>query len=52
MNKQLSEYTDIELKAIAYDELQKLQIAQNNIKIINDELAKRIQAVKAESIRG
>jgi hypothetical protein len=44
MNKQLSEYTDTELKAIAYDELQKLQIAQNNIRVINEELSKRAQA--------
>lgn len=44
MNKQLSEYTDVELKAIAYDELQKAQIAQNNLRIINEELTRRNQA--------
>lgn len=43
MNKQLSEYTEIELKAIAYDELQKLQFAQTNLRIINEELNKRAQ---------
>jgi hypothetical protein len=43
MNKKLSEYTDIELKAIAYDELQKLQSAQNNLRIINEELVRRTQ---------
>ena len=40
MNKTILEFSDIELKALAYDELMKFQVAQNNLKIINDELSR------------
>ena len=35
--------TEIELKALAYDEITKLQIAQQNLAVINNELAARRQ---------
>lgn len=34
--------TVAELKAIAYDEFLKLETAQNNLRIINAEIAKRL----------
>jgi uncharacterized coiled-coil protein SlyX len=41
MENQISEYTITELKAIAYDQLAILEQTQNNIRVINQELAKR-----------
>lgn len=38
---QLSQLSDIQLKALAYDELAKLELAQSNIRAINQELANR-----------
>ena len=43
MNKQITELTEIELKALAYDELGKLQLAQNNLRVLNEELNRRSQ---------
>ena len=37
----VSQLTEIELKAFAYDELNKLETAKNNLRIINQELANR-----------
>ena len=37
----VSQLTEIELKAFAYDELNKLESAKNNLRIINQELANR-----------
>lgn len=37
----MEQYTTEQLKAMGYDEIQKLQIAQSNIQIINAELDKR-----------
>ena len=42
MNKQLKDLTDVELKALAYDEMTKIQIAQNNLKFLHEELNNRI----------
>ena len=33
--------TDVELKALAYDELVKKRLAQANIELVNNELARR-----------
>lgn len=41
METNLQTLSDIELKALAYDHLVQLQQAQNNLNIINQELAKR-----------
>jgi len=42
MEKQLSDFTVVELKAIAYDLISQLEITQNNLKIIHQELTKRL----------
>lgn len=39
----------IELKALAYDEFLKLNVAQNNLKVINQELSKRQQQGVADA---
>jgi len=39
--KKLSEMTDTELKAIAYDHTISIRMSQENINLINQELAKR-----------
>ena len=44
--KQLSEYTDLELKAIAIEEREKIDVATQNLSIIRQELAKRAKAVE------
>ena len=43
MEKKLSDLTVVELKSLAYDELAKLEIAQQNLKILNQEINKRFQ---------
>lgn len=43
MNKQLKDYTDVELKALAYDVIANIERQQENLKIINQELASRKQ---------
>lgn len=42
MEKQLKDYTVVELKALVYDELAKIDICQNNIKLLNQEIRERI----------
>lgn len=44
-NKQinLADLTLVELKAISYDEIVKLNLAQNNLKVLNQELYNRQQ---------
>jgi hypothetical protein len=37
----LSQVSDIQLKAFAYDELGKIEMAQANLRLINQELATR-----------
>lgn len=45
----LTQLTVEQLKVMAYDELTKLDIAQNNLKVLNQEIAKRMQETpKAE----
>jgi len=43
MEKKLSDLTVVELKSLAYDELAKLESAQQNLKILNQEINKRFQ---------
>lgn len=45
----LSEFSLIELKALAYDEIVKLNIAQNNLRVINQELSNRQQQGVADA---
>jgi len=44
----ITKLTVVELKALAYDELAKMEVAQNNLKTINQELAKRSQPAVEE----
>jgi hypothetical protein len=44
MQKQISDFTVVELKSLAYDELAKIELAQNNIRILNQEITNRIQS--------
>ncbi len=52
--KTLSELTEIELKAAAYDNLAQMEQAQANLKVINEELGRRVknipQEIKSEKI--
>ncbi len=43
MEKKLSDLTVVELKSLAYDELAKLESAQQNLRVLNQEIAKRAQ---------
>lgn len=43
MEKKLSDLTVVELKSLAYDELAKLENAQQNLRVLNQEIAKRVQ---------
>jgi hypothetical protein len=44
--KELEDYSEVELKALVYDEMGKIEIAQGNIKIINSELQRRASLPK------
>lgn len=48
----LSQVTDIQLKAFAYDELGKIEMAQANIRLINQELSNRAKAASATPSNG
>lgn len=48
--KTLKEYTDLELKALAYDHLAQIEMSNNVIKAINEELALRKQNPVSESV--
>lgn len=41
--KTIKDFSVVELKALAYDEIVKVEQAQNNIKVINQELIARSQ---------
>jgi hypothetical protein len=43
MEKQLSEFSIVELKALAYDQLVQLEVSQTNLRVINREISKRLQ---------
>ena len=48
MEKKLSDLTVVELKSLAYDELAKLENAQQNLRVLNQEIAKRVQEQQAQ----
>lgn len=48
MEKKLSDLTVVELKSLAYDELAKLESAQQNLRVLNQEITKRVQEQKAQ----
>ena len=48
----LSQVSDIQLKAFAYDELGKIEMAQANLRLINQELSNRAKAASDASSNG
>jgi hypothetical protein len=52
MQKQLKDFTEVELKALAYDNVAQLEQAQNNLKVINNELARRKQPEVTGEVTG
>lgn len=48
----LSQVSDVQLKAFAYDELGKIEMAQANLRLINQELANRAKAAAGASSNG
>lgn len=42
MDKQLQDLTVVELKAIAYDQMAQMELLQNNLRVINQELSRRL----------
>lgn len=50
MEKQLDHFTEIELKALAYDMLAQTQMAQQNLNAINAEFARRAQLQQQSQI--
>ena len=43
MEKKLSDLTVVELKSLAYDELARLEAAQSNLRVLNQEIGNRVQ---------
>jgi hypothetical protein len=43
MERQITDLTVTELKAVAYDQMAQIELAQNNLRAINEELRKRLQ---------
>jgi len=48
----LSQASDIQLKAFVYDELAKVEMAQANLRIINQEIANRAKSAADSSSNG
>ena len=48
----LSQVSDIQLKAFAYDELSKIEVAQANLRVINQELSTRAKSAADASNNG
>ena len=46
MQIDLTKLSEVELKAMSYDELARIEQAQLNIRIIREELLKRVQPAK------
>jgi|LauGreDrversion4_2_1035121.scaffolds.fasta_scaffold1695278_2 hypothetical protein len=46
MERKLSDLTIVELKSLAYDELARLESAQSNLRILNQEIANRVQQIQ------
>lgn len=43
MENQLARLSVTEIKALVYDELAKIEVSQNNVRILNQELRNRLQ---------
>jgi len=50
MEKKLSDLTVVELKSLAYDELARLEAAQANLRVLNQEIANRVQQAQQGSL--
>lgn len=50
MEKKLSDLTVVELKSLAYDELARLEAAQSNLRVLNQEIANRVQQAQQGSL--
>ncbi len=50
MEKKLSDLTVVELKSLAYDELARLEAAQSNLRILNQEIGNRAQQAQQGSL--
>ena len=50
MEKKLSDLTIVELKSLAYDELARLEAAQGNLRVLNQEIANRSQQAQQGSL--
>jgi hypothetical protein len=44
----ITKLTDTEVKALAYEQIAAIEQAQNNLRVCNDELNKRLQPKKEE----
>lgn len=42
MERQLQDLTVVELKAIAYDQMAQIELSQNNLRVVNQELSRRL----------
>ena len=50
MEKKLSDLTVVELKSLAYDELARLEAAQSNLRVLNQEIGNRVQQAQQGSL--
>jgi hypothetical protein len=50
MEKKLSDLTVVELKSLAYDELDRLEAAQSNLRVLNQEIGNRVQQTQQGSL--
>lgn len=44
MERKITDLTVVELKSLAYDELTKIELCQNNLRLLNQEITNRLQA--------
>lgn len=44
MERKITDLTLVELKSLAYDELTKIELCQNNLRLLNQEITNRLQA--------
>ena len=50
MEKKLSDLTVVELNSLAYDELARLEAAQSNLRVLNQEIGNRVQQTQQGSL--
>lgn len=47
--QEVSTLSTVELKSLAYDQMAQIELAQNNLRVINQELGKRLQPANQPS---